>query len=134
MTHPKVVSDPRLRQRYGIKDANRNWIWPAIISILLVATWFIWGGINAANPNVRSELISFKVLDNKTVAITYTISVKDIGIDHSCSVVARDLEKNVIGEITDQIAANSLMPGKNQRSIEISTRLPAVNAGISSCQ
>jgi len=30
--------------------------------------------------------------------------------------------------------ADSLVAGENQRTVEISTRLPAVNAAIASCQ
>jgi len=40
----------------------------------------------------------------------------------------------VVGEITDQIKSGQLSAGKNLRTIVISTRTPAVNAGISSCQ
>jgi hypothetical protein len=53
---------------------------------------------------------------------------------HSCKLVARDIDKNVVGEFTDQMPGNSLSIGSNLRTVEISTRIPAVNAGISSCQ
>ena len=102
--------------------------------MLLVAAWFIWSGLNAANPPVRSDLISFKVIDRKTTSITYTVFVRDLSIDHSCSVVARDLDKNLVGQVVDQMPAGSTKPGKNQRTVLIFTRVLAVNAGIASCQ
>jgi len=61
-------------------------------------------------------------------------SVRDTEIDHSCSLVAKDIDKNTVGEVIDLIPAGSLVAGENQRTIEISTRIPAVNAGIASCQ
>ncbi|MBJ7286580.1 MAG: DUF4307 domain-containing protein [Candidatus Nanopelagicus sp.] len=134
MTHPKVFTDPRLRQRYGITPRRRSSFWLSISAMLLAAAWFIWSGIDAANPPVRSNLISFTAEDRKTVSITYTVSVRDLSINHSCSLVARDFAKNVVGEVVDLLPANTLKPGDNQRTVAIFTRVRAVNAGISSCQ
>ncbi|MEY3890314.1 MAG: DUF4307 domain-containing protein [Actinobacteria bacterium] len=134
MTHPKVLIDPRLRERYGIKSAGKKRIWITVCSLFIVLAWFIWSGTNFANPDIRSTLISFKVVSDQKISITYKISVRDTEIDHSCSLVAKDIDKNTVGEVIDLIPAGSLVAGENQRTIEISTRIPAVNAGIASCQ
>ncbi|MFM8824528.1 MAG: DUF4307 domain-containing protein [Candidatus Nanopelagicus sp.] len=132
--HPKVHSDPALKQRYGISSGRKNR--PLILGVLLsiAAAWFLWSGFNAANPALRSELISFKVIDDQAISISYKISVRNLTKDHSCSVVARDIDKNTVGQVTDLMPANSLLAGANLRTVEIPTRLPAVNAGILSCQ
>ena len=129
-----MLASAHLRQRYGIKEENRRWLWPAVVALLAAGTWFIWSGINAANPDVRYELLSFEVVNDQSISVTYSISVKDLSIDHSCSIVARDIDKNTVGEISDLMPATSLNSGPNTRTIEIATRLPAVNAGITSCQ
>lgn len=134
MVHPKVLTDPTLRQRYGIKSGRRGNLWFVIGLILVSLLWFIWSGTNIANPKLRSELVSFKVIDEQSISITYNIQVRDLDIAHSCNLVARDLAKTVVGEVNDAIAADELQPGKNLRTVVISTRTPAVNAGISSCQ
>ena len=134
MTHPKVLASAHLRQRYGIKENNRNWLWPAVISLLAGIFWFIWSALNAANPDVRYELLSFKVVNDQSISVTYSISVQELNTDHSCSIVARDIDKNTVGEISDLMPATSLKSGANTRTIEVATRLPAVNAGITSCQ
>jgi hypothetical protein len=134
VTHPKVLIDPRLRERYGIKSAGKKRIWITVCSLFIVLAWFIWSGTNFANPDIRSTLISFKVVSDQKISITYKISVRDTEIDHSCSLVAKDIDKNTVGEVIDLIPAGSLVAGENQRTIEISTRIPAVNAGIASCQ
>jgi len=121
-------------QRYGIKKAGGNRYPLIAVSALIVSAWFIWSGYNAANPEVRSDLISFKNIDDQSISITYSIQARNINIDHSCSLIARDLEKNTVGEVSDLMPAGSLSAGKNQRTVVISTRLPAVNAGISSCE
>jgi hypothetical protein len=132
--HPKVHTDPALKQRYGISSGRKNR--PLILGVLLsiAAAWFLWSGFNAANPALRSELISFKVIDDQAISISYKISVRNLTKDHSCSVVARDIDKNTVGEVKDLMPANSLLAGANLRTVEIPTRLPAVNAGILSCQ
>ena len=134
MTHPKVSSDPRLRERYGIKSAGKNRIWITLFSLFLVLSWFIWSGTNFANPDIRSTLISFKVVSDQKISITYKILVRDTTIEHSCSLVAKDFDRNTVGEVVDLMPASSLAIGENQRTVEISTRLPAVNAQIASCQ
>ncbi len=134
MVHPKVLTDPMLRERYGIKSRKRGNLWFAVGLITLSVLWFIWSGTNIANPKLRSELVSFKVIDDQSISITYTLKVRDLDIAHSCNLVARDLAKTVVGEINDAIAAGELQQGKNLRTVVIPTRTPAVNAGISSCQ
>jgi len=121
-------------QRYGIKPAGNKRHLLAGSLIIIVASWFIWSGYNAANPAIRSDLISFKNVDDQSISITYSIQVRNTNIDHSCSLIARDFEKNTVGEVSDLMSAGSLSAGKNQRTVVISTRLPAVNAGISSCE
>ena len=121
-------------QRYGIKKAGGNRYPLIAVSALIVSAWFIWSGYNAANPEVRYDLISFKNIDDQSISITYSIQVRNMNINHSCSLIARDLEKNTVGEVSDLMPAGSLLAGKNQRTVVISTRLPAVNAGISSCE
>ena len=40
--HPKVLTDPYLQERYGIKaSSNRRFIYAGIF-LSLVAAWFIW--------------------------------------------------------------------------------------------
>ncbi len=132
--HPKVLTDPALRARYGISNGRRNRFFIAGILLSITAAWFIWSGFNAANPDLRSELISFKVIDDQRISISYKITVRDLTKDHSCSVVARDIDKNTVGQVSDLMPAGSLIAGSNLRTVEIATRLTAVNAGIASCQ
>jgi hypothetical protein len=134
MVHPKVLTDPILRERYGIKPKGRSNIWLVISFATLALLWFIWSGTNFANPAIRSELISFQVIDEQKLSITYSIQVRDLTTSHSCNLVARDFDKNVVGEFVDKMPAGTLNVGPNLRIIEISTRIPAVNAGISGCQ
>ena len=132
--HPKVLTDPYLQERYGIKARSKRRFIYAGIFLSLVAAWFIWSGFNAANPALRSELVSFAVIDDQSISISYKITVRDLSKQHTCSLVARDIDKNTVGQVEDVMPGQSLLPGANLRTVEITTRLPAVNAGIASCQ
>ena len=132
--HPKVLTDPYLQERYGIKARSKRRFIYAGIFLSLVAAWFIWSGFNAANPALRSELVSFAVIDDQSISISYKITVRDLSKQYSCSLVARDIDKNTVGQVEDVMPGQSLLPGANLRTVEITTRLPAVNAGIASCQ
>lgn len=132
--HPKVSTDPYLQERYGIKARSKRRFIYAGVFLSLVAAWFIWSGFNAANPALRSELVSFAVIDDQNISISYKITVRDLSKQHSCSLLARDIDKNTVGQVEDVMPGKSLLPGANLRTVEITTRLPAVNAGIASCQ
>jgi hypothetical protein len=67
MVHPKVLTDPMLRERYGIKSNPRSNLLLAIGLSILALGWFIWSGTNMANPQIRSQLISFKVIDDQSI-------------------------------------------------------------------
>ena len=83
MTHPKVLTDPRLMQRYGIKKAGGNRYPLIAVSALIVSAWFIWSGYNAANPEVRSDLISFKNIDDQNAGSYRKANVIISGADHT---------------------------------------------------
>ena len=123
--HPKVHTDTALRARYGISGGKNHRFFIAGILLSITAAWFIWSGFNAANPDFRSELISFKVIDEQRISITYKITVRDLTKEHSCSVVARDIDKNTVGQVTDLMPAGSLIA-------EGLSRLISSNQGVKS--
>jgi hypothetical protein len=80
---------------------------------------------------LRSELISFSTEDPRKPVIRVLIERGDGSDVVSCTLTARDYEKNVVGQVEEVIPAG-------ERSVQINvvipTRAPAVNAGISSCR
>lgn len=125
-------SDPRLRQRYGIKEKRfPSWINYAIVFALVGGGWLFWSASHFSKPAIRSNLISFNALDSHGIEIRYQVSFRDLSKAHSCRLVARDYGANVVGELTEEFAANS--PSQTKITL-IPTRALAVNAGIISCQ
>ena len=122
-----------LRERYG-KTAKRKWLagWklPAVAIAIVGGIWIAWSGGHAANPEIRSSLISFKSTSPTSIDIRYSVQIKHPVGNHQCTLIARDSEKNTVGEIVDHIP---LGQASATRNVRIPTRLLAVNAAISSC-
>lgn len=124
-------SDPFLRSRYGIKNRRTpSWVLPAVLVAIIGGGWLIWSANHYSKPETRSTLISFHQLTANSIEIRYSLIFRTTTITHKCRLIARDLAANVVGEVTDTIAAGT--PSVT-RTIQIPTRVAAVNAGIESC-
>jgi hypothetical protein len=122
-----------LRERYGNKGSQnwvRSWILPALIFAVLGGAWMIWSGTHAANPEIRTTLLSFDSSSPASIRIRYSITVKHPVGNHQCTLVARDAQKNTVGEIVDHIP---LGVASITHEVAIPTRLQAVNAAVLSC-
>jgi hypothetical protein len=126
-----------LHERYGHKEKRgwlRSWALPALLLAILGGAWTIWSGSHLANPEIRSTLISFDSTSPTSIYIRYSVAVrnpqKNPQKNYECTLVGRDKEKNIVGEIIDKIA-----PGTTSvvRDVAIPTRLQAVNAAVLSC-
>jgi len=117
-------------ERYGIKPVQM-WKRYAAAFAIVGGGWLLWAGLHQANPVLRTELISFSTEDPRKPVIRVLIERGDGSDVVSCTLTARDYEKNVVGQIEEVIPA-----GKRslQLSIEIPTRAPAVNVGIAGCR
>jgi hypothetical protein len=115
--------------RYGIKPANR---WrPVALSILIAGTaWLLWAGLHHARPEITSRLISFEVSSDREIVIRYEATRRDPERELTCTLVARDIEKLIVGQIDDVVPA-----GQSQinRSTPIPTRNLAATASVLRC-
>ena len=122
-----------LRERYGNsgkKSRGAGWVLPAALFAIIGGAWLIWSGTHAAIPEIRSTLISFSSHSPSSIQIRYNVEIKSPMNSHQCTLVARDQDKNVVGEVIDRFP---LGQGKLTREVTIPTRRQAVNAAITSC-
>lgn len=122
-----------LKERYGNVGNQswfRSWVLPALIFALVGGGWLIWSGTHAANPDIRTTLLSFNSTSPTSIQIRYSVVLKHPIGNHQCTLVARDKDKNTVGEIIDHIP---LGVASITREVAIPTRLQAVNAAITSC-
>ena len=116
--------------RYGVK-ASKGWKLPAAIIAVVGIVWVFWAGLFHATPEFRTTLISFSVVSNEEVSIRYSVQRKDATTAATCTLQARDVKKNIVGEIEDEIT-----PGRAnfERTTKIPTRSAASTATVSRCR
>lgn len=126
-----------LDDRYG-NHKKSSWKIPAVILLALAIPWFIWSGSHYSSPEITWELVSFS--DNQSAAaaqatpaitVTYQIQRRTPEKNISCTLVARDIDKNVVGEVTDVIIGGS--ERSILRKVVIKTRVRAVNGAVERC-
>ena len=122
------MSELDLSDRYG----QRPMRWKGLAFVLLVVGggWLIWAGLHHSRPAITPTLISFSVPSDRAVSLRYSIDRRNPTQSITCTLVARDFAKNVVGQIDD-----SFPPGTAhvEKTTLIPTRSAAVNAAISRC-
>jgi hypothetical protein len=120
-----------LAQRYGLKRRN-GWKIPAAILLMIGLPWLMWSAWHHSNPEIRVTLISFQNEKSDSIEITYVVERRDPSRELTCTLVARDIDKNVVGEIEDKV------PASTSSNITISRTIPAriapVNAAVLGCR
>ena len=132
MSEQSEMSD-FLRERYGNRYGEPSSRWKPYAAFIAFAflLWTLWSALHAANPNVRHQLISFQSTSDSSISITYSATFRQTSSEgHFCRLVARDFQKNVVGEITDKLSGSS---GTQTKTTVIPTRVKAVNAGVLDC-
>ena len=116
--------------RYGVRP-TKGWVTPAVVIAVIGISWLIWAGLHHSNPNIRASVISFTATTDRAMSIRYEVVRKDIGQVITCTLVARDYDKNVVGQIEDEIGPGLAVVQKNT---DIPTRSQGVNADVVACR
>lgn len=116
--------------RYGIRPGNR-WISAAIFFSIMGIAWLLWAGLHHSNPPIRFELISYAITSEKEISVRYSVLRQDKNQIVICTLIARDFDKNVVGQVDDEIE-----PGLAalERTTSVQSRGPAVNADVIGCR
>ena len=130
MTDAKFQDEFDFNDRYGIRK-QRAWLPYALSFLIIGGAWIIWAGIHHAEPNVSADLIAFNNQDPRNTEIRYMVTRRDSSREATCIVTARDIDKVIVGQISDVIPASS---GEVERVVTIPSRADAVNAGVTSCR
>lgn len=130
-SHLPAETQALLADRYGIKP-RKVWKIAAFLFAVIGLPWLFWSAWHFSNPEIRVTLISFQNETNDSIEITYLVQRREPSIPLTCTLLARDFDKNVVGEIEDRIAASS------SSSVTITTTIPAritpVNAAVLECR
>jgi hypothetical protein len=117
-------------ERYGVAKATP---WPAIALVvgILGIGWLMWSALYHSNPSLRSQLVSFTITDDRAASVRYFIEREDSNQVVVCTLIARDFDKNIVGQIDQEIPAGK---SKVELVTTVPTRSEAVNADVSSCR
>ena len=116
--------------RYGVRPTKR-WVLPATVIAAIGISWLVWVGLHHSNPDIRSSVISFTATTEREMSIRYEVVRKDKDQVLKCTLVARDYDKTVVGQIEDEIGPGLAVVQKNT---QIPTRSQGVNADVVACR
>jgi hypothetical protein len=130
-SHLPAETQAMLADRYGIKE-RKSWRLIAILVGLIGLPWLFWSAWHHSNPEIRVTLVSFQNEKADSIDITYLVQRRDPSTVLSCTLLARDYDKNVVGEIEDRVPASA------DSEVTITTTIPArvtpVNAAVLECR
>ena len=123
--------DAYLQNRYGrSKPGERRWLLPALVLLVVGGSWLFWSANHYSKPEIRTQLISFKVVSPTEISLRYSINVRSAKRSHQCILTASDYQANVVGQVTDALPAGA---NSYTRTVLIPTRTAAVSASIEHC-
>jgi hypothetical protein len=124
-----MANDFDYNDRYGIKPASR-WRPVAVVILSIGLIWLLWAGLHHSRPELTFRLISFNVIDDRNTEIRFEATRRDAGRELTCTLVARDFDKLIVGQIDDVIPAGQ---GYIDRTTTIPTRNLAATATVLRC-
>jgi len=124
-----MSNDFDFNDRYGIRPANR---WRPLAGVILVVgiIWLLWAGLHHSRPEISASLISFSVSNDREIVLRYEANRRDPNRELTCTLIARDIDKLVVGQVDDVIPAGQ---GLVDRSTAIPTRNLAATASVLRC-
>jgi hypothetical protein len=124
-----MANDFDYNDRYGIKPAS---VWRPVAGVILSIglIWLIWAGLHHSRPELTFRLISFNVTDDRETEIRFEATRRDVNRELTCTLVARDFDKLIVGQIDDVIPAGQ---GYIDRTTTIPTRNLAATATVLRC-
>ena len=134
MSMPPATPEPDetfdYNDRYGITP-RKSWVAPAAVFAILGLSWTLWAALNNAQPELRSTLYSFSVTGDREITMKYAIDRRDPEAIVLCTLITLDIDKNIVGQIDDQIVAGQ---SHVERMVAIPARIAPVSARIAGCR
>ena len=109
----------------------KGWVIPALVIAVIGISWLVWVGLHHSNPSIRFSVISFTATTDREMSIRYEVVREDKDQVLTCTLVARDYDKTVVGQIEDEIEPGLAVVEKNT---DIPTRSQGVNADVVACR
>jgi hypothetical protein len=119
--------------RYGDRGRRPRPVMVAALVVLVAAFggWVLWAALGAATPDVRSDVVGFRIVDADSVRAQIEVSA-DAGRRVTCTVQAQDRNHEPVGVVRTTVASGSA--GTRRATVVVRTRSRAVTAVIVGCR
>jgi hypothetical protein len=126
------MTSESLDDRYGRKPGkNRRVLAAAVLISVSFIIWLIWVALQHARPIASVTLISFDVRSDREVSIRYEVGRRDAKTPLYCTLIARDFQTSIVGEVRDEIPGGGAT--RLARQVTIPTRARAATALVARC-
>ena len=119
--------------RYGDRGGRQR---PAMVAAVVVVVagflgWVLWAALGAATPDVRSDMLGFRIVDADSVRARIEVSA-DAQRSVTCTVQAQDRNHEPVGVARTTLPAGA--DATRRATVVIRTRALAVTAVIVGCR
>ena len=119
--------------RYGDRGRRPRPLVVAALVVLVAAFggWVLWAALGAATPDVRSDIVGFRVLDAESMRARIEVSA-DANRPVTCTVQAQDRHHEPVGVARTTLPAGTA--ATRRASVDVRTRSLAVTVVIVACR
>jgi hypothetical protein len=130
VTHEKAGLQ-RPQGRYGERRTSRVVVVASVALAVALLGWLLWVAVAASDPDTRSTVVSFRVVDDREVSVRFEV-IADRDETVTCTVQAQDARGATVGLATVEVP-----PGPRDRRDEevvVETRGRAATATVADCR
>ena len=108
-----------LADRYGAPSAARRRLLIGLVALLgiIALAWLAWAAIYQSTPDVRSELVSYDVVDDHSATATLSVVRASASVSATCHFRALSEDHAVVGEL-----ARSVSTGAAEQNVTVTIR------------
>lgn len=118
-----LAQDPVLAERYGKRAFSRRTLVALAVTtpiIVVIAVMGAWAGLDSASPEVKSNQLTFEIVDEHTARTTVQVRMDD-DVEAECRVRAIAADKTSVGDL-----AFTPVPGRNDVVVRTERRATSV--------
>jgi len=121
-----------MSERYGAPSPARRRMVILVSGVvgLVALGWLAWVMWFQSNPDIRSSLRTYDVVDEHSVNATVELKVSDKDVDANCLVRATGLDRSVVGELNFEVSGIS---GTVRRDVTVRTEREATSVEMIGC-
>jgi len=120
-----------MSDRYIPHQPNRYQKPLIAIGFVALLIFTVLGAYRFSNPPIRVSLIAFSIISDTEVNVKYSINRRDPNQILNCTLVAKDMDKTIVGQVEIQVPATTAKT--IEMSSQVPTRVRAVTAGVVRC-